>query len=134
MEFPAAATVDGRLKKCRPALSAEASAGREIFNLKIQSEFGCLGSHPLLPFHNAPPSSPLMIYFSVTIKLLKHFRQSLGIILSFCTLIVSYLDRFVKRKFLVFQHHFIIRRNNLANIMKISVSLIDDFFHQTTFQ
>ena len=115
-------------QKCRLALSAEASARREIFNLKIQSKFGCLGSHPLLPFHNAPPSSPLVISFSGNYKTIKHFRQSLGITLSFCTIIVSHFDRFVKRKFLVFQHYFIIKRNDLVNIMKISISLIDDFF------
>ena len=55
MEFPAAATVGGRLKKCRPALSAEASAGREKFNSNLVA---VRGATPY--FHFISPSTQVL--------------------------------------------------------------------------
>ena len=58
MEFSAAATVSGRLKKPPHTLGrSKCGAG------KIQFKFsGCLGSHPLLPFHKPLHASPLCDY------------------------------------------------------------------------
>jgi hypothetical protein len=57
MEFPAAATVGGRLKK-PPHTLGRSKCGAGKIQFKI---CGCSGSHPLNPIHNALHASPIFV-------------------------------------------------------------------------